>query len=167
MTKLTAIFLALGLGFASCGPSVSEEPRVAEATAPVDPCKPQPTPLPPPSSPAKSVMAEINRVRAQRGLPAVAELPALNCAALRHAKDIAPRKVCTHTGSDGSTPWDRAKSCGTFANGEIVACGHQSAAAAVVGWTNSPGHAAIMFDPAQKRFGAAMEGNYWVVIFQK
>lgn len=156
-------FLCVALMFmAACQQNTTTDHPVVADAQPVDPCNP-----PQPSNGAKEVMAEINRVRAQRGLTAIAEQAGLNCAALRHAKDIGARKVCTHTGADGSSPWDRAKGCGTSANGEIVACGHQSAAAAVVGWTNSPGHANIMFDPAQKQFGAGMVNNYWVVIFRK
>lgn len=165
MLKLFAsILLVFGVTVLACGPKVSEEPKVESAS---NPCQPQPTPQPPADSAAKAVLAEINKARTQRGLSVLGELAALNCASARHAKDIGQRRVCTHTGADGSSPWDRAKGCGTVASGEIVACGHQTAAAAVVGWTNSPGHAAIMFDPAQKRFGAAMVNNFWVVMFQK
>jgi uncharacterized protein YkwD len=160
---LPNIVALIVLSFVGCNNSSShnDTPQVEAQT---DPCNPQP---PPAGDGAKAVMAEINKVRAQRGLSQIQELQALNCAALSHAKDIGARKICSHRGADGSSPWDRAKACGTVANGEIVACGHQSAAAAVVGWTNSPGHAAIMFDPAQKQFGAGMVNNYWVVIFRK
>jgi uncharacterized protein YkwD len=91
----------------------------------------------------------------------------LNCAAQKHANDIGVKKRCTHTGSNGSSPWDRAKSCGTTANGEIVACGHQTPAAAVKGWYNSSGHRTIMLNKSYTRVGVGMLNNYWVAIFSK
>lgn len=148
-------------GVPKCNPSPSPSPSPA----------PSPTPSPSPGTPtegdAAGVGAEVNKARASRGLSAVEILPALNCAAARHAKDTGSRGMCSHTGSDGSSPWDRAKDCGTFANGEIIACGQGSAAEAVSAWTLSPGHAAIMYDGGQKKMGVAMFQNYWVVIFQK
>jgi len=117
------------------------------------------------SSVVPDLVAEINRVRIARGLRKVTATAGLNCAAQRHAKDIGSKRVCSHTGSDGSSPWTRAKGCGAKADGEIIACGHRTAAQAVKGWTNSPGHAAIMYNPNQTFVGAAMVNNYWVVDF--
>lgn len=134
---------------------------------PGNPNPSNPVPGTPIAGDVASLGAQVNEARAARGLSAVMILPALNCAADRHAKDIGARKACGHTGQDGSSPWDRAKDCGTSANGEIVACGQGDAKAAVQAWTYSPGHAAIMYDGGQKRMGVAMYQNYWVVIFQK
>lgn len=131
---------------------------------------PSPTPSPAPTPYPGDVYTlgqSVNEARAARGLSAVEILPALNCAADRHAKDVGAKKICGHTGSDGSSPWNRAKDCNTYANGEIVACGQGDAKAAVQAWTYSPGHAAIMYDGGQKKMGVAMFQNYWVVIFQK
>jgi len=127
---------------------------------------PNPAPSPYPGD-VYSLGEEINKARASRGLSPVEILPALNCAAKRHADDVGAKHVCGHTGSDGSSPWDRARDCGTSANGEIVACGQGDAKAAVQAWTYSPGHAAIMYDGGQKKMGVAMYQNYWVAIFQK
>ena len=127
---------------------------------------PSPAPSPYPGD-VYSLGAHINEARASRGLSPVMILPALNCAAKRHADDIGVKRVCGHYGSDGSSPWDRARDCGTSANGEIVACGQGDAKGAVDAWTLSPGHAAIMYDPGQRLMGVAMLGNYWVAIFQK
>jgi uncharacterized protein YkwD len=131
---------------------------------------PSPTPNPAPTPYPGDVYnlgQSVNEARAARGLSPVEILPALNCAAKRHADDVGAKKVCGHTGSDGSSPWDRARDCGTSANGEIVACGQGDAKAAVQAWTYSPGHAAIMYDGGQRTMGVAMYQNYWVVIFQK
>lgn len=144
-------------GIPKCNPSPAPSPAPA----------PSPTQPPPTEGDVAGIGAEVNKARASRGLSAVEILPALNCAAARHAKDTGSRGMCSHTGSDGSSPWDRAKDCGTFANGEIIACGQGSAAEAVNAWTLSPGHAAIMYDGGQKKMGVAVSNNYWVVIFQK
>ena len=109
-----------------------------------------------------SLVRAINAARTSRGLNEVAVELALNCAAKRHADE----KICGHTGSDGSSPWDRAKSCGTSADGEIVACGQLSPQAAVDAWTQSPGHAAIMYDPNQTVIGVGMVDNFWVALFR-
>lgn len=116
---------------------------------------------------AKKLLAEINLQRSNRNLSQLTLDTKLQCAADVHAKDIGPRRTCSHTGSDGSSPSDRASRCGTRWSGEIVACGQTSVKAAVQAWTNSPGHADIMYDPNQKRIGAAMVNNYWVVIFDR
>ena len=121
----------------------------------------------PDSATSKSLLDAVNEARAARGLSQIAYDSKLGCAADRHAKDIGPKHICGHTGSDGSSPWARAEGCGTSANGEIVACGQGSPKAAVDAWTLSPGHAAIMYDASQKAFGGAMIDNYWVVIFRK
>lgn len=126
---------------------------------------PQPTPQPTPSEDPTGLLFAINAARAKRGLSPVTLDAALVCAAQRHAKDIGASRTCGHTGSDGSSPWDRAKACGGEADGEIVACGQRSPSEAVDAWTNSPGHAAIMYDANQKKIGVAMDQNYWVAIF--
>lgn len=130
---------------------------------------PQPVPPEKPSEPSgdqeQALLSEINKARASRGLGAVVATDGLNCAAQRHAKDIGVKRICGHTGSDGSSPWDRAGSCGAQADGEIVACGQGSPESAVQAWTMSPGHAAIMYDRNQSKVGVAMLNNYWVAIF--
>jgi len=148
-------------------PDIPGIPRCSPSPSP----SPAPSPAPSPGTPIEGDVAgvgeAVNKARASRGLSAVEILPALNCAAARHALDTGKRGMCSHTGSDGSSPWDRAKDCGTFANGEIIACGQGDATTAVNAWTLSPGHAAIMYDGGQKKMGVGMSNNYWVVIFQK
>lgn len=148
-------------------PDIPGIPRCSPSPSP----SPAPSPVPSPGTPVEGDVAgvgkAVNKARASRGLSAVEILPALNCAVARHAKDTGSRGMCSYTGSDGSSPWDRAKDCGTFANGEIIACGQGDATTAVNAWTLSPGHAAIMYDGGQKKMGVGMSNNYWVVIFQK
>ena len=151
-------------------PSIPDIPGIPRCSPSPSP-SPAPSPAPSPGTPiigdVAGVGEAVNKARASRGLSAVEILPVLNCAAARHALDTGKRGMCSHTGSDGSSPWDRAKDCGTFANGEIIACGQGDATTAVNAWTLSPGHAAIMYDGGQKKMGVGMSNNYWVIIFQK
>jgi uncharacterized protein YkwD len=90
----------------------------------------------------------------------------LNCAAERHALDIGDNSRCSHTGTDGSSPWDRAGGCGTSALGEIVACGQTTAAGAIQAWYASEGHKNLMLNAGHARVGLAMHKNYWVALFK-
>lgn len=58
--------------------------------------------------------------------------------------------------------------------GEIIAAGYSSAAGAVNGWWNSPGHKAIMLSSRYEDFGVGYAWNpnstyrhYWTVVFGK
>jgi len=134
------------------------------------PGNPQPPeqPAPEPTNPdtVAQLVIEINRARASRGLSQITVEDKLTCAAQRHANDVGVKRSCSHSGSDGSSPWARASGCGTSADGEIIACGQGTPKQAVDAWTNSPGHAAIMYDRNQSVVGAAMVNNYWVVIWR-
>ncbi len=64
-------------------------------------------------------------------------------------------------------PWDRAKLCGTSANGENIAQGQRSAAAVMEAWTESQGHNENMLNPRFTRVGIGYvaDGRYWGQIF--
>lgn len=114
---------------------------------------------------AESVLRNINSYRARAGAAPVVLDTRLTCAADKHSKDIGESRTCSHYGRDGSSPWDRAARCGTSANGEIVACGHTTPEAAVLGWYNSTGHRNIMLNKSFKKVGIGMFNNYWTAIF--
>lgn len=118
---------------------------------------------------ASELLDTINRERSKRGLATLTEKSQLTCAATTHAKDIGKRKVCSHTGANGSSPGQRIKACGFTATswGEIVACGQKTPRAAVDAWIKSPGHNAIMFSSKYRYFGGYMFNNYWTVVFSK
>ena len=139
-------------------------------SCPPQPVPPQPGPVPPsaPSSHEQmELAATLNQSRAGQGLPWLAQTADLGCAAQRHAEDVARIRSCTHTGSDGSTPWDRGRRCGTATSGEIIACGFADARSAVRGWENSPAHRAIMWDRGQTAMGVGVAKGYYVVVFRK
>lgn len=116
--------------------------------------------------PQSDLFVAINKARIKRGMLPVLPSPALDCAAMKHAMDLAATNECRHEGSDGSTPWQRASSCGGSADGEIVACGQDSAEAAVTAWSMSPGHAAILFDRRQTKVGVYVYDKKWVALFE-
>jgi len=125
---------------------------------------PDPDPEPP-VGPIQDVLREMNKIRAQVGAGPVFIDSKLTCAADAHSKDIGAKRVCSHYGSDGSTPWKRAERCGTRAYGEIVACGHRTGADAVRGWYNSSGHRKIMLNGQFKKVGIAVHNYHWTAIF--
>lgn len=136
-----------------------------------------PTAIPTPSQPpaphgdtsdlVKSLLDEINKARVSKGLSQLSVDPGLSCAAQGHSDDLGPKNGCSHTGSNGSSPWQRAESCRTSASGEIIACNWPTPAKAVEEWSLSPGHAAIMFDPDHKYVGAGTRNNFWTAIFRR
>ncbi len=114
----------------------------------------------------------LNRERAANSLPPLYSHDALRAAAARHAVDMANTGVCSHTGSDNSSPYDRMRDAGYGAPfGEIVACGQTSAVAAVQAWMNSDGHRALILCAGCTELGAGCRAspsgyrNYWVVNF--
>jgi uncharacterized protein YkwD len=109
-----------------------------------------------------------NRERARAGLPPLATDTLLTRAAQAHSTDMVVRAFYSHTGPDGSQPWDRAASAGSTRRtiGENIACGQRSAAEVVEGWMNSPGHRANILNPKFVDIGigsvASVDGIiYW------
>lgn len=119
-------------------------------------------------------VAEINRRRQEKGCRAVTLNRELSVAAKRHSKDMADNNFMSHTGSDGSTPFQRIKAAGYSYHkaGEIVAAGYTTPEAVVQGWYNSPGHNAIMLDCAYQDIGIGLAINpntswryFWTATF--
>jgi uncharacterized protein YkwD len=88
----------------------------------------------------------INVRRVAMGLPALRVDATLVNAARRHSSDIGPRGLCQHTGTDGSSPWDRIAQAGYSGSGrgEVVGCNYNTPLAVVTGWWASPGHYAVL-----------------------
>jgi uncharacterized protein YkwD len=133
-------------------------------TGQVPPPPPTSTPLPPPTNtPTVSQVTQleqqtvdiINGRRAALGLGLLTVNPSLSSAARRHSSDIGPQGLCQHNGTDGSSPWDRAAQAGYtgFAMGEVVGCNYPSPSSVVDAWWASPGHHAILIDPAANDIG--------------
>ena len=121
------------------------------------------------------ILALINNVRAQNGLGALALDSQLNAAALEHSLDMACNATISHTGTDGSTWYDRVKKQG-FANynsdRENIYVGSPAfggdAQGAFTWWMNSAIHRKTLMNPDQKLIGisyvysdaSAYGGNY-------
>jgi len=115
------------------------------------------------------MMALINERRAEEQTPRPALLvePHLGVSSRGHSVDMADHQLCSHTGSDGSSPWDRIAASGYtgFGNGEVIACGYQTAQEAVDAWWASPGHHDILVNPDSNDIGCGVwfdaEGYGW------
>lgn len=95
-------------------------------------------------------------------------------ASWRHADDMARYNYFSHSGRDGSNPWDRIERAGYKwrSSGENIAAGQRNAEEAVAGWIKSPGHCANLMDPGFTEMGAAVAvnsrsemGRYWAQEF--
>jgi uncharacterized protein YkwD len=92
----------------------------------------------------RELLTLINQQRAQNGLAPLRTSDALCRAARGHSNDMAQNNFFSHTGSDGSSPWDRIADAGYHlrTGGENVGAGYPTAADMVNGWMNSAGHRA-------------------------
>jgi uncharacterized protein YkwD len=113
----------------------------------------------------------INEARAQNNLSALRSVAALNTAARRHSNDMAQKNFMSHTGSDGSSPWDRMVQVGYHmtAGGENVGAGYSTPAAMFNGWMSSAGHRANILrnfcdmGVGYAYSGSSSYGHYWTL----
>ncbi len=115
----------------------------------------------------EQVLQLTNQERAKKGLSALKANTELNYAADKYAELMAEQNYFSHTGPDGSKPWDRAKSVGFEAQtmGENIAVGQKTPQEVVKGWMESPGHRANILNPRYTQLGVGFEKNYWVQNF--
>jgi hypothetical protein len=108
-----------------------------------------------------------NQERAKNGLSPLKANAELNYAADKYAEEMSERGVLSHTGPDGSKPWDRAEAVGYEARmmGENLAAGQTTAEQVVEGWMNSSGHRANILKPQYTDIGVGFYNNYWVQDF--
>jgi len=115
----------------------------------------------------QQVVELTNQERAKNGLAPLKENAELNYAADEYAELMSDRGVLSHTGPDGSQPWDRAKAVGYEAQtmGENIAAGQKTPEQVVAAWMNSPGHRANILNPKYTEIGVGFDDNYWVQKF--
>ena len=67
----------------------------------------------------------------------------------------------SHTGSDGSSPFDRMRKAGYSgsAMGENIARGYSTSESVVEAWMNSPGHRSNILNRAFQHLGVGMAGT--------
>jgi uncharacterized protein YkwD len=117
------------------------------------------------------VVVMVNRQRAAGGCGPLSANARLTVAAQLHSADQAAHDTMSHTGSDGSSPWDRTRRAGyPNAIAENVAAGYRDAEAVMQGWMNSPGHRANIMNCAARAIGVgyakAADGTpYWTQDF--
>jgi uncharacterized protein YkwD len=103
----------------------------------------------------------INQERQSRGLGTLSSQALLNTAARNHSADMACNGFFSHTGSDGSLPWDRVSALGYSysAIAENIFAGSSNAQTAFDAWMNSPGHRDNMLNPDYTEIGVGY--RYW------
>lgn len=103
----------------------------------------------------------INQERQSRGMGMLSPQSQLTTAARNHSADMACNDFFSHTGSDGSLPWDRISAQGYSysAVAENIFAGSSSAQAAFDAWMNSPGHRDNMLNASYTEIGIGY--RYW------
>jgi uncharacterized protein YkwD len=107
----------------------------------------------------------VNVARTSAGLNALIITNELTCTAQTHALDIGEKRLCSVNPSDGSSPWDTAKKCGTSSYGMIIGCGYQNPNDTVQGWLGRQDTKDLLMNPAYKYMGVGMRNNFWTIFF--
>jgi len=128
----------------------------------------------------QEVLKLTNEFRQKNNLDPLSIDQNLEKAADLHTQNMAKQDFFSHTGKDGSKPWDRAGKAGyeTRTIGENIAAGYTSPQSVVNGWINSPGHRANMLNPSyneiglghfllQNDTGKVNYRHYWTQLFGK
>jgi uncharacterized protein YkwD len=115
-----------------------------------------------------------NQERMRADLSPLRLSPSLSNAAQRHAEDMDSANYFSHTGRDGSEPWDRAQRAGypSQSIGENIAAGNSTPEETMEQWMNSPGHRANILSSSHTEIGFGYSQNaggqyrhYWVQVF--
>lgn len=107
-----------------------------------------------------------NAERVERGLAPFEWCNGLWLASRAHSNDMAANRMMSHTGSDGSSPWERAINIGGVqATAENVAAGQTTPEQVVRSWMNSDGHRANILS-ARSFLGVGFADNYWTQKFR-
>src|SRR4051794_20422434 len=104
----------------------------------------------------------IRALRATKALPLIASSEGLTKAAAQHVKDIGPKGLTSHDGSDGSTPQSRIShyAKGMHSTAEAISFGPEDAASVIIDLVvddgvRNRGHRKILLDPGYRAAGAA------------
>ncbi len=107
-----------------------------------------------------------NDARRQAGCPALVHNDKLRLAAYLHSKDMSDNDYFSHTGLDGSSPWERIARQG-YSGGaaENIAWGYRTPEAVVEGWMNSSGHRGNILNCSLTEIGVGFHNYYWTQNF--
>jgi uncharacterized protein YkwD len=132
------------------------------------------------SSQAAEVIALVNQARQENGLAALTSNPALAAAALGHSLDMDCNNYLNHTGSDGSTWYDRVRAEGYAFNKalENIFAGDPGyggdPASVVAWWLKSAIHRAAILNPEVSEIGVGVStggngqyGAYFTAVFAR
>jgi uncharacterized protein YkwD len=97
----------------------------------------------------------INQERANQGMAALVISSQLTAAARQHSRDMACNNFFSHTGSDGSSPFQRISWAGFSysAAAENIYGGSSTPQQVFISWMNSPGHRSNMLNPVYTHIG--------------
>ena len=128
----------------------------------------------------QEVLKLTNEFRQQNGLKPLVLDQSLERAADQHTKAMAEDDFFSHTGKDGTRPWNRAQNAGYESGfvGENIAAGYRTPEAVVQGWIDSPGHRANMLNANYNEIGlgyyylandngSVNYNSYWTQVFGK
>ena len=120
------------------------------------------------------MLAYVNALRADAGVPPVRMCANLRTSAERYARSMASTGTVAHVGPDGSTSGERMAAAGYRADvsGETLAAGQDTVVQVMRAWRASPTHYAVLTDPRLRHVGfghADSDGTrydeYWVQHF--
>ncbi len=130
-----------------------------------------------PSQYEQDLVRLVNAERVRAGRWPLAVSTSLAQAARQHNDDMIARGFFDHTGSDGSTPGQRAAAAGYKPYGwgecfvgENIGGGYNTPADAFAAWMASDGHRANILNPYYREIGAGYAeggsfGKYWTLDF--
>lgn len=151
-------------------PTRQPEPRPTTRPAP-SPTTPRPTPQSRALAYEQQILALANSERARAGCPPLSVDAALRRAAQGHTQDMADYGYFSHTGSDGTSPWDRAAEAGySDPSGENIAAGYGTPEDVMAAWMASPGHRANILNCDSREMGlgyvaTSSRGPLWTQMF--
>lgn len=139
-------------------------------TSPLD--TPTAPPIQAPPADVQRVIDLTNAYRALNGCQALKPVPELMEAAQLHSEDMSQNNYFSHTGLDGSEPWDRMLRAGYRwqSAGENLAAGQTSSEEVVSDWENSSGHRKNILNCGFQDIGVGQATNkdgivYWTQLF--
>lgn len=126
----------------------------------------------------QKVLDLTNLQRSRFGLNPLTLNADLNRAAQTHSESMALDDFFSHTGADGSSPFDRIRATGyTYSTAaENIAAGYSTPETVVEGWMNSPGHRANILNSDLQEMGigyyflendtgSVTHNSYWTQAF--
>ena len=127
---------------------------------------------------ANRVLALINVERTQANLDSLQIDSQLSQAAQTHSESMADNNFFSHSGVDGSSPFDRIQDTGYQYStaAENIAAGHQTPESVVEAWMGSAGHRANILNSDLTEIGIGYEylandtgsvnyNSYWTTTF--